>query len=290
MTAAFHFVDVFTAEGFRGNPLAVFPDAGALDSLRMALLAREIGFSETVFVLPTERPDCDFRLRIFTPAEELPFAGHPTLGAAFVLDRLGRVRGGRLTVEEGVGPVEVWRSAVGWTLRAPPPRPGPIWERTDLLARLLGLREADLDTRYDCQTWRSGLDFLYIPLRSREALRRSQLDPSVLREALSQVPLPPLYLCWLDGDLAHTRMFAPQLGVAEDPATGSAAGPLCAWLAASGQRELDPDGWVRLTVHQGEDLGRPSVIHAAARYAGQGWGAAEVGGPCVWMATGEFTL
>ncbi len=290
MEAEFYYTDVFTDRTFGGNPLAVFPEGSGLDTAQMQSLAREIGFSETVFVLPAANRDCQYRLRIFTPNTELPFAGHPTVGAAFVLKHRGMIPQNRVRFEEGVGPIDVVAEGEAYTMRQPPPRPGPIWERTDLIARLLSLPEEDLDHRWDCQVWGSGLDFLYVTLASRRALSEAKIDTTVLREALAQVPLPPLYLIYPEGGLVHARMFAPQLGVLEDPATGSAAGPLCAYLGASGQRDLDDTGWLRIVVRQGEDMGRPSTIEAAAPYEGHSWGRPEVGGQCSLVAHGHFFL
>jgi len=286
----YYYIDVFTSQRFQGNPLAVFPWAQNLDDLTMQLIAREIGFSETVFVLLSTHPDCAVRLRIFTPNTELPFAGHPTLGAAMVLDHLGLMPGGEGLVEEGVGPIKVWKHEERWAMLQPSPKPGPIWERTDLLARLLGLAQAELDHRYDCQTWGSGLDFLYVPLISRQALSRARIQPAVLEEALSQVSLPPLYLLVDQDGVVHSRMFAPQLGVGEDSATGSAAGPLCAYLGASGLRETDSTGWIRTKIIQGEDMGRRSEIYAQARYYGQGWDQPTVSGSGVIVSQGVFFL
>lgn len=288
MKAEFFYTDVFTETAFQGNPLAVFPNADGMEDDLMQHLAREIGFSETVFILPAADPECLFRLRIFTPTKELPFAGHPTLGAAFVLHHLGGFSGNVVRFEEGVGPIDVFQANSYFTMVQPPPRPGPIWERADLLARLVGLSEPELDHDRDSQVWGSGLDFLYITLKSRQALREAKVNLSVLHEALNQVPLPPLYLVYPETDTVHSRMFAPQLGVMEDPATGSAAGPLCAYLGASGQCDLDDQGWVRVTVLQGEDMGRPSLIKAAAPYRGNTWGSPEVGGRCVLVASGQF--
>lgn len=288
---SFLFLDVFTDRPFQGgNPLAVFLNASDLSSESMQCVAREVGFSESVFLVHADPLSGWFRVRIFTPAQEIPFAGHPTLGCAEALRWLGLAREDSLVLQEGVGPIRVHRRDGFWEMGLPLPRPGGIHERTDLLAALLGLRESDLDTRYDCQIWGSGLDFLYVPLASQRALERARIQLPILEEALRQVALPPLYVFWRGPEAVHSRMFAPQLGVAEDPATGSAAGPLAVYLAASGQVEPDPEGWVRVSIVQGEALGRPSRILAMARYGEDGWRECRVAGQAVVVARGELLL
>jgi trans-2,3-dihydro-3-hydroxyanthranilate isomerase len=259
--------DVFAESPFGGNPLAVVHDAGALDDAAMAALAREFGFSETVFVHdgPAGRP----RLRIFTPAQELPMAGHPTIGAAFALERRGRFGGERGAVELGVGPIELAFE------RAPGGRLSRVWmdqgrpgrmTRVDANARAgvaaaFGLSEHDLDPDAPVEGWSCGTPFLIVPLRDLDALGRARLTLDALAPWTD--PSHRAALCVVVGDDGDTRcrMFGEALGVVEDPGTGSAHGPLGGWLAAQGRIAPGPDGSARFASLQGVEMGRPSRLH-----------------------------
>lgn len=285
----FHWVDVFTSDRFGGNPLAVFPDARDLEPALMQRIAFELHLSETTFVVPTERPDCDVRVRIFTPHGEIPMAGHPTVGTAFVLDR-----GDRVVFEEGVGPVPVERvrTAGGATLwRMTQPRPRFVGTSADPreIAPALGLGVEDLDPALPIESVATGLPFLCIALRSLEALARARTSlerwAPIEREHGGAQP----YLFVRTGpSAARARMFAPGHGIAEDAATGSAAGPLGAyWLA---HELLDPerDGAAALTITQGVEMGRPSTIHVEIEGRGRDVTGLRVAGACVAVASGEF--
>ena len=236
--------DVFTDRAFGGNPLAVLPDAGGLDPARMQQVAREFNLSETVFVLPPDKPAHTRRLRIFTPAEELPFAGHPTVGTALVLATIGALEltgeTTQITFEEGAGPVPVTiRAAAGRPvfaeLTAPePPAVGPA-PAPAALADMLGLTAADLRLDAGLPTIAStGLPFLIVELTDAAALGRARLDHAIWRRLLADAGAREVYLvtrdaAGLDADF-RARMFAPAAGITEDPATGSAAAAF-AWLA-----------------------------------------------------------
>jgi trans-2,3-dihydro-3-hydroxyanthranilate isomerase len=237
-------LDVFTDRPFAGNPLAVVLDADALDSERMQALARELGLSETVFVLEDAA-----RLRIFTPGGEIPLAGHPVVGAALELERLGRLPAqGRWVFRTGAGEIPVELADGTATMTQAEPVLGPELDREEVARALRMPPEELLGTPRVCST---GLDQGFAQVRDAETLARLEPDPSGVR-ALDSLGLA----AWAeDGDDAVVqRYFVPQLGIAEDAATGSAAGALGALRVFGGSAPG------RLTVRQGAQLGRPSTI------------------------------
>lgn len=300
----FHWIDVFAAERFGGNPLAVFPDARGLDAAQMQRIAFELHLSETTFVLPSERPDCDVRVRIFTPHAELAMAGHPTVGTAFVLDEVARSDAAslaraarrspdRFVFEEGVGPIAVDRvrgldGSTLWRMSQPLPRfaPGPS---AAAVAAALGLDEDDLAPDLPIQSVASGLPFLCVPLRSLDALARAGTSAerwhAIEREHPGALPYP---FVRTGRNGARARMFAPTQGIAEDPATGSAAGPLGAYWLVNGLLDPGSDGCIPLTVVQGVEMGRPSTIHVEVDGRGRDVAAVRVAGACVPVLRGEI--
>jgi trans-2,3-dihydro-3-hydroxyanthranilate isomerase len=307
MDYRYYTLDVFTDRLFGGNPLAVFPDAGRLSGEQMQRIARELNLSETVFILP-ERPEGApdaWRVRIFTPGTELPFAGHPTVGTAFLLASLGRVRppaGGQeahLTLHEGVGPVAVRvrfegaraLSAQLAAARPPEERGQPL--SPGALEALLNLSPGDVlaTGRYMPAAISCGVPFLVVPLRDRAALGRARLDMASWDRLLSRAWAPHLYLVTglgtAEGPLA-ARMFAPGMGIPEDPATGAAATALAAYLGAREGRTGGP-GVRRWTVSQGVEMGRPSTLHLEAEVDGAGGvGAVRVEGGAVLVGSGAI--
>lgn len=278
-TLRYVFADVFTDRPFAGNQLAVFTDARGLDAATMQGLAKEIGFSETVFVLPAEAGGT-VRVRIFTPATELPFAGHPLLGAAWVLAAPLQRAVVELETESGLVPVTIERNesgalVFGWMVQPVPtvePFPDP-----DALLGALGVRASLLPVeRYD-----NGPLHTFVVLESREEVAALEPDFAALRE------LEVNANCIAgDGTSWKSRMFAPALGVPEDPATGSAAGPLVCHLCRHG---LVP--WsTEVVISQGDELGRPSTLHARAEGGQDGIAAVEVGGSAVIVARGEYRI
>ena len=264
-------VDVFTDRVFGGNPLAVVFDADGLAATEMQSIAREMNLSETTFVLPSTRPDCAARVRIFTPAREVPFAGHPTIGTTWVLATEGRLGGAAHgAFEEGIGPVPVEREG-------DPKRPSFVWMRhrdpsfgADVsdragVAAALGLDEADLQPRAPICTGSTGSLFLYVALRDRAAVDRAVLDVPAMRRAFGEAPLPGVFVFAAERPAgAYSRMFAPHTsGIPEDPATGSASGPLGAYLVTRGL--IAPGDSVRLVSEQGTKMGRPSFVHIRLR-------------------------
>jgi trans-2,3-dihydro-3-hydroxyanthranilate isomerase len=259
-SASYRVLDVFTDVALEGNPLAVFPDARGIDDATMRRIARELNLSETTFVTPAERGG-SARVRIFTPGSELPFAGHPTLGTAAVLRDL---RGGGdepLVLEENVGDVPVRIERDGATTRFWLTSPPIVFERSvdpQLCARALRLDGGDLlDVPPAYAT--VGPSFVYVALRDRGAVDRADFDASVLRPALPGVEHIQLFaFAPVDGG-AYSRMFAGDIGVAEDPATGSATGPLAAYML---RNEMIPPPPVRIVSEQGVKMGRRSLLHA----------------------------
>ncbi len=298
-------VDVFTAAPFSGNPLAVVLDAEGLSTAQMQAVAREFNYVETTFVLPPKNPAHTAEVRIFTPDREVPFAGHPNVGTAFVLarqDHAGRTIRDDVVFEEKAGlvPVRMLREAgepVGAELTAPEPfRRGADLDPA-LVAAAVSLPPGAVATGRHVPTAASvGLPFLIAELGSRDALRRIRPDPAALAEAFRRAGVTGLHLYTADtapGDAPggtcdlSARMVCRVPMVVEDPATGSAN---CALAALLAQLDPRPDATVKLTVAQGVDMGRPSLLHAQARKTGGVIDAVTVGGRCVEVMEGHFHL
>ncbi|WP_017293863.1 PhzF family phenazine biosynthesis protein [Geminocystis herdmanii] len=268
----FYTLDVFTDKPFTGNQLAVFPHSEGLSSKTMRKIAREFNFSETVFVFPPSNPQANFDLRIFTPAGEIPFAGHPTIGTAFLLAYLGMVHLTDDTTEiilhEGVGNVPVtiysqYNEALATELSAPnPPEFYPDIPSKLALAEVLSLSEADLSDKYTPQGVSCGLPFLIIPLNSLSALKKAQLNLIHWQKTLSNHIAPHIYPCYQVEEFQwQVRMFAPSLNISEDPATGSAATAFAGYLATY---QPEKDGNWQWLIEQGLEINRPSKIIASA--------------------------
>ncbi|WP_062217050.1 PhzF family phenazine biosynthesis protein [Streptomyces sp. NBRC 109706] len=299
MSLAFHIADVFTDRPFGGNQLAVVPDARGLSDKRLAEIAREFNFSETVFVLPPEDPAHSARLRILTPAVELPFAGHPTVGAAAVLVGQGLVdpaaTGGAVLFEEGVGlvSVRVDGSFAELTMTAPyrtsAERPDPV-----AVAAALSLPAGAV---LECWFGSVGVPFCYARLTDAAAVDGAVLDRAAWAAAFGPEVggfASDLYVFageLTDGSRLHARSFIPGMGVVEDPATGAAAAGLVAGVASGhAAGPGTPDGALSLTIDQGVAMGRPSVIAASARWVDGALVSASVGGHTVLVASGELTV
>ena len=271
-------VDVFTDRPLAGNQLAVFTDGRAIPEEHLQPLARELNLSETVFVLP-KRGDGHVRIRIFTPAGELPFAGHPVLGTAFVLGAPLQLIEIKLETEAGLVPVLLEREGARIAFGRMS-QPLPAWrpyEREAELLTALGVERSELPVEaYDL-----GPGFALVMLATPE--RVSALAPDLA--ALERHELG-VYCFARDGERWRTRMFAPSHGVAEDPATGSAAGPLAVHLARHG---LVPFG-EEIEIDQGLEIGRPSRLYARAEGSLERLDRVEVGGSAVIVARGEFRL
>ncbi len=267
-----HIVDVFTERALTGNQLAVVLDADDIPADVMQRVAREMNFSETTFVMAPTQPGHAARVRIFTPGTELPFAGHPTVGTAWVLATQGLVPGGSLefTLEEGVGPVPVRgeQGANGLTfwMTHPPLTFGGVMSERGRIAESIGLHETDLVPDVPLQVASTGNEFLYIALKDREAVDSAVSDKTRMRRAYDGREALPIFLFTADSsDRLYSRMFAPDIiGIDEDPATGSGSGPLGAFAVRYGLIPRAHD--VAITSEQGTKMGRRSIIHIRLEY------------------------
>ena len=272
--------DVFTDVPLTGNQLAVFTDARDLDEVTMQSLAREMNYSETVFVLPASNSEADVRIRIFTPSVELPFAGHPTLGAAFVLGSPLSKIVVRLETGAGVIPVELEREGpriVFGSMEQPIPRfeavpdPAPIFAALGVAGSGLPVERCDV-----------GPGHTYVELGSPQEVAALEPEMGALGRAAADV-----VNCFArDGDHWKTRAFAPSQGVAEDPATGSAAGPLAAHLARHGRISFGE----QIRISQGAEIDRPSTLYATAYGTADSIERVTVGGSAVTVARGQFSF
>jgi len=288
-------VDVFTSTRFGGNPLAVFPDANGMSDAEMQALAAEFNLSETTFVLPPEDPAHTARVRIFTRTREMPFAGHPNVGTAYVLAQQGRDRGGKLLFEELAGLVEIdverdgSGAPIGATIAAPQPLSlGPELP-AGTIAACASLQPADIRVAAHRPVAASLGNPFVIAEVDASALSRATPDVASFRQAVEAEPALNgrlgLYLYAREAEgSAQARMFAPLGGTFEDAATGSAAGPLGALLLS-----LSTDPELRLDIHQGVVMGRPSLLRVVARRGADGI-RATIAGRCVPVLRGEAQL
>jgi trans-2,3-dihydro-3-hydroxyanthranilate isomerase len=272
-------VDVFTDTALTGNQLAVFTDARELDAATMQALARETGFSETTFVLPAESGGTA-RMRIFTPAAELPFAGHPTLGTAWVLASPLQLPVVRLETGSGIIPVEIERDDSGAPVFGRMVQPTPTIEPYSEHVRLLGALRVGA-SQLPIESYDNGPVFTVVTLESPDAVAALRPDFGELEDIGANVS------CVAGSGTAwKTRMFAPGLGVAEDAATGAAAGPIACHLCRHGLVEWGE--WIEIS--QGVEIRRPSTLFARADGDADGIERVEVGGRAVVVARGEFRL
>jgi len=306
MDLRFHTLDVFTDRTFGGNPLGVFPDAAHLPAEQMQRIAREMNLSETVFLGPPQTPQGTARVRIFTPAREVPFAGHPTVGSAIFLAAVDIApQAGEMTLvlEENVGPVPVvvrFRNgrpvfATFTTALLPEHRPAP--HPVAELAAMVGLDEDDIGGEWPDgrqlvpEMVSCGLEYMVIPVRALHAIRRSALDTARWQHLLSDAWAHHVYLVCMEaegeGVDVHVRMFAPGSGVPEDPATGSAAAALGGYLSKAHGSRTARLAW---TVEQGLEIGRPSILHVEADRAGGSTTAVRVGGAAVRVSHGIMSV
>ena len=278
--ASFRYVvaDVFTDEPLAGNAVAVFTDARDIPEERLQRLARETNLSETVFVYRAEA-DGHARIRIFTPSSEIPFAGHPTLGTAFVL--AGPLQLGEIRLETGSGtvPVALERDEGGRIVFGRMSQPIPTFQPFDREAELLaavGVERSELPV----EVYDNGIRHVYVGLRSEDEV--ASLKPDLAR--LADLPVVGVNCFAGEGARWKTRMFGPGSGVPEDPATGSAAGPLAVHLARHGRIAFGEE----IEISQGVEIRRPSTLYARAEGTAEALTKVEVGGSAVVVARGEF--
>jgi len=301
MTSYFHY-DVFTSTRFEGNQLAVFPDARGMSADDMQTIAREMNFSESTFLLPAETPGTDTRMRIFTPGGELPMAGHPTIGTTFALADSGVIRPGteRFVFGLGVGPTPVELTWVGerldfaWMDQKPPIVRRPQSAEPDIL-RAIGVDASARARALPVEEISCGVPFVYVPLASRADVDRADPDLAALRSLRSAFPdgHNAVFLFSVEpagSDVTvYSRMFAPGLGVPEDPATGGASGPLGCYLVA---HELVPRAsWTDMISLQGVKMLRPSRIHIRVSASdARAIDRVQVGGRAVKVGEGTIAL
>jgi trans-2,3-dihydro-3-hydroxyanthranilate isomerase len=315
-------LDVFTDRPFEGNQLAVFPEPAGLTTAQMQTIAREMNFSESTFIFPPEAGG-DFRMRIFTPGEELPMAGHPTIGSTFALAAEGAIARGRpeFVFELGVGPTPVsleWADdglSFAWMTQRPPVFGGTVADRA-ALAAAIGLEEADLAAGLPVQVVSCGVPFLFVPIASRPAVDRVVLDRRAMAECVAAAGLDDLPVFFFttepggrggpdsesssaaarEGGAAapralkevYSRMLAPSFGIVEDPATGGASGPLGCYLLQYGL--VSPDAARSIVSLQGVAMGRPSRIHISIDGRKDAITRARVGGRAVLVGRGELDI
>jgi len=303
MRLEYHILDVFTDKRFGGNPLAVVLEAEGLDAKRMQTIAREFNLSETVFVLKPQSAAHTARLRIFTPMAELPFAGHPTVGTAALLAELrGATAAGSgqalVVLEETIGIVRV---GVRLNLGAAPfaefdapklPHETGAAAPIERLAAALGLIPAEIGFENHRPTrFGAGNSFVFVPVASLEAIAKAQVAPQHVADVFKDGPATGLFLYCRQSvhttSAFHARMFAPHMGVPEDPATGSAA---AAFAGVILRFDEPPDGSHRRMIEQGYEMGRPSHIALSLEVEGGALSSVRIGGQVVRVAEGHIEV
>ena len=296
MRRRFVTLDVFTRRRLAGNPLAVVRDAEGLDTEAMQAIAREFNLAETVFVLPPQNPAHRARLHIFTPAAELPFAGHPTVGTAVLLNRIDGSGTRDFVLEEGIGPIPcatrsdgAERGRARFTLARLPEEIGQPAD-TAAIASALHLEPGEIGfDAFRPSLWSAGVPFSFVPVRSLDALRRCQPRLEQWDTAFGRHGHSAAYVFCREtvepGSAFHARMFAPRLGVYEDPATGSAAAAFAGVLL----RFAPPaDGDHDVVIEQGYELGRPSLITLSLTVRDHALAGAAIGGEAVTVCEGTI--
>jgi trans-2,3-dihydro-3-hydroxyanthranilate isomerase len=292
---------VFTDTPLEGNPLAVIPDATRVAEDLLLPIAREFNLSETVFVYPPHDPINTARVRIFTPARELPFAGHPTIGTAVLLAGLRRARRrgrvARVILEEGVGavPVDVHFSGRKPTsaqfTAAQLPKKGPSPPSIVEIASAVSLEPSHLAQGMKPAAFSCGVPYLFVPLRDRQALAAARVDHDAWRTVISKYWAPDVFLFTRDAELRgshfRARMFAPDFGVGEDPATGSAVAALAGYLASVEELRDGRHNW---RIEQGFEMGRPSILELESDVRDGIVYTVRVGGNAVVVGEGELRV
>ena len=296
----FILVDVFTSRPFGGNQLAVFTDGAAISATEMQELAHEMNFSESTFVMPPDSSGAR-RVRIFTPRREIPMAGHPTVGTTWVLASRGDIALDSASVDAtlqlGVGPVTVTVECAGgkpefvWMAHREPEF-GAKRDDRERIAQALGITAAEIRDDLPIQTVSTGFPFIFVPIRTLDALAKCAPNAPALAALFnSGEPVLPIYMFVANesGEFApRSRMFAPHEGVAEDPATGSAAAPFGAYAAMYGLISLAPKA--SFLIRQGVEMGRPSEIRVEVARKDSGAFAIRIGGRCAIVGEGSMFL
>jgi trans-2,3-dihydro-3-hydroxyanthranilate isomerase len=294
-------LDVFTDRRFEGNQLAVFPEPQGLTTDQMQRIAKEMAFSESTFIFPPERGG-DVRMRIFTPGEELPMAGHPTIGSTFALALEGTIRPGQeqFVFELGVGPTPVsleWNDAglaFAWMTQGLPVFGGVVADR-EAFAAAIGIDPADLLDGLPVQSVSCGVPFLFAPIATRAAVDAVGIDRRALARCSRAAALGdlPVFLFTLERagtgtETVYSRMLAPGFGIAEDPATGAASGPLGSYLLQ--HKLVTSETARRMLSLQGVAMGRPSRVHISIDSDEDRITRVRVGGVSVLVGRGEMDV
>ena len=294
-------LDVFTDRRFEGNQLAVFPEPQGLTTEQMQCIAKEMAFSESTFIFPPERGG-DVRMRIFTPGSELPMAGHPTIGSTFALALEGTIQRGReqFVFELGVGPTPVsleWDEkglSFAW-MTQPLPTFGPVVSDRDAFAAAIGLSARELLQGLPVQRVSCGVPFLFVPLATRAAVDAVEIDRKALARSTGSADLTDLPVFFFTPERAGTgtetvysRMLAPGFGIAEDPATGAASGPLGSYLLH--HKLVTRDAARSMLSLQGAAMGRPSRVHISIDSDEDRITRVRVGGVSVLVGRGELSV
>jgi len=292
MGQKFFQVDVFTDRVFGGNPLAVFTEPGDLTEAVHLQIAREMNLSETTFVYPPDNPEADFRIRIFTPSKEIPFAGHPTLGTAHILWEIGKIAStsDNVVLQMGAGLIKVSKNQNNLYMEQPQPSFGDTVKDVDQVAAALSIDPADIDSRFPLQIVSTGFPALYVPIMNIKAIQNLDLNLSVLREVLGGVDMIYVFTgeTLESSSTVHSRSFAPFIGIPEDPATGSAAGALGAYLVRHKVIEnLDSS---RIIIEQGFEMDRPSLIQVNIGKSGEEIHSIQVGGQAITVLEGYLRI
>ncbi|KAA0546665.1 PhzF family phenazine biosynthesis protein [Bacillus sp. BGMRC 2118] len=302
-TLNYYLLDVFTNEPFGGNQLAVFMDGKGLSTAQMQTIAQELNLSETVFILPPELQTSSYKLRIFTPKTELPFAGHPTIGTAYLLATLGLLPNtdglNEIVFEENVGQITIHIYAENEKvikvdmLQPIPIKVDKLLEKT-VVANLLSINEGDIHTELPISIISAGIPFVYVPVKSLHAMNRIELRMDVWnQEFAGSEDTQHIFAFSLETQdpltHVHSRMFAPAMGITEDPATGSASGPLGYYLVTNDLVE-ENKGQYQFVSEQGMEMGRPSQIEITIKKEVDSISEVKVGGSAIIMAEGKMFL
>ena len=281
MKIPFYQVDVFTDQIFGGNPLAVFTSAEKFEEEELQKVAREMNLSETTFVYPSTAKDADFDVRIFTTVREIPFAGHPTLGTAYVLKKYCSVTADPLRLNLKVGIIPVWTRGNKNFMQHPPAQTLHELNKSEKIAEALGLHSTDLHEKLPIRVVSTGFPALLVPLKSLLIINSININSEILNELLGPLEIHMIYpFCkeTLDPkNEVHVRAFAPSLGIPEDPATGSVAGAMGAyWSSVNDEDEIN------MVIEQGHSMKRPSLINVEVSRTSK----IRVGGQCQPVFTG----
>ncbi|MBT5260541.1 MAG: PhzF family phenazine biosynthesis protein [Nitrospina sp.] len=294
MEISFYQVDVFTKQLFGGNPLAVFPQAQDFKEEDLQKVAREMNLSETTFVYPSTSDEADFDVRIFTPTCEIPFAGHPTLGTAYVLRENGLVTKDKnpLRLNFKAGIIPVWTEEDKGFMQHPPAKFLQELERSEKIAQALGLGLEHLDGRFPIQVVSTGFPALLVPVISLDKIREIGINTQTLHEVLEPLGIDMVYAFTTQvvhsSFSLHSRAFAPSMGIPEDPATGSVSGAVGAYLAKYDVIEKEKLGDIK--IEQGYEMKRPSSIYVQVTQQGSEIQKIRVGGQTQPVFTGRMNL